>query len=161
MLTKNLTVVNPSGLHLRPAGVLSQTAMKFKCDVIIACGEKRIIAKANSYAKDNLLHICGWRGNLNNLSVYTDYDCSVINWAVHAEEVPVAEGKKLFHNKCVIGGFGNMLGAIVGGLLLGVIETFLSAYVSSAYKDMIAYALLLLFLFVKPTGLFNERAIAD
>ncbi len=73
----------------------------------VAPGEKRIIAKANSYAKDNLLHICGWRGNLNNLSVYTDYDCSVINWAVHAEEVPVAEGKKLFHNKCVIGGFGN------------------------------------------------------
>ena len=35
MVSKTLTVVNPSGLHLRPAGVLSQTAMKFKCDVII------------------------------------------------------------------------------------------------------------------------------
>lgn len=46
MLTKTLTVVNPSGLHLRPAGVLSQTAMKFKCDVIIECGEKRIVAKS-------------------------------------------------------------------------------------------------------------------
>ena len=46
MLSKHLTVVNPSGLHLRPAGVLSQTAMKFKCDVIIECGEKRIIAKS-------------------------------------------------------------------------------------------------------------------
>ena len=46
MLSKNLTVVNPSGLHLRPAGVLSQTAMKFKCDVIIERGEKRIIAKS-------------------------------------------------------------------------------------------------------------------
>ena len=46
MLSKTLTVVNPSGLHLRPAGVLSQTAMKFKCDVIIECGEKRIIAKS-------------------------------------------------------------------------------------------------------------------
>lgn len=46
MLSKTLTVVNPSGLHLRPAGVLSQTAMKFKCDVLIECGEKRIIAKS-------------------------------------------------------------------------------------------------------------------
>lgn len=46
MVSKTLTVVNPSGLHLRPAGVLSQTAMKFKCDVIIECGEKRIIAKS-------------------------------------------------------------------------------------------------------------------
>ena len=46
MLSKKLTVVNPSGLHLRPAGVLSQAAMKFKCDVIIECGEKRIVAKS-------------------------------------------------------------------------------------------------------------------
>ena len=46
MISKTLTVVNPSGLHLRPAGVLSQTALKFKCDVIIECGEKRIIAKS-------------------------------------------------------------------------------------------------------------------
>ena len=46
MLSKTLTVVNPSGLHLRPAGGLSQTAMKFKSDVIIECGEKRIIAKS-------------------------------------------------------------------------------------------------------------------
>lgn len=46
MLSKKLTVVNPSGLHLRPAGVLSQAAMKFKCDVIIESGEKRIVAKS-------------------------------------------------------------------------------------------------------------------
>ena len=46
MLSKTLTVVNPSGLHLRPAGVLSQTAMKFKCDVIIECSEKKIVAKS-------------------------------------------------------------------------------------------------------------------
>ena len=46
MVSKTLTVVNPSGLHLRPAGVLSQTAMKFRCDVIIECGEKRIVAKS-------------------------------------------------------------------------------------------------------------------
>ena len=46
MISKTLTVVNPSGLHLRPAEVLSQSAMKFKCDVIIECGEKRIIAKS-------------------------------------------------------------------------------------------------------------------
>ena len=46
MISKNLTVVNPSGLHLRPAGVLSQTAMKFKSDITIASGEKKIVAKS-------------------------------------------------------------------------------------------------------------------
>lgn len=46
MVSRTLTVTNPSGLHLRPAGVLSQTAMKFKSDIIIECGEKRIVAKS-------------------------------------------------------------------------------------------------------------------
>lgn len=46
MINKNLTVVNPSGLHLRPAGVLSQTAMKFKSDITIVSGEKKIVAKS-------------------------------------------------------------------------------------------------------------------
>ncbi|MCD8121342.1 MAG: HPr family phosphocarrier protein [Clostridiales bacterium] len=46
MLSKKLTIVNPSGLHLRPAGVLSQTAMKFKCDVFVEYGDKKIIAKS-------------------------------------------------------------------------------------------------------------------
>ena len=46
MVSRTLTVTNPSGLHLRPAGVLSQTAMKFKSDVIIECGEKRSVAKS-------------------------------------------------------------------------------------------------------------------
>ena len=46
MVSKNIIVVNPSGLHLRPAGVLAKTSMKFKCDVIIEWGEKRVDAKS-------------------------------------------------------------------------------------------------------------------
>lgn len=46
MLTKTLTIVNPSGLHLRPAGVLAQTSMKFKSDVIIEHAGSKISAKS-------------------------------------------------------------------------------------------------------------------
>ena len=46
MLSRKITIKNPSGLHIRPAGVLSQTAMKFKSDIIIEYGEKRIVAKS-------------------------------------------------------------------------------------------------------------------
>ena len=46
MLSRKITIKNPSGLHLRPAGVLSQTAMKFKSDIIIEYGEKKIVAKS-------------------------------------------------------------------------------------------------------------------
>ena len=44
---------------------------------------------------------------------------------------------------------------------VGVLETLISGYVGGIYKNFIAYLLLLLFLFVKPTGIFNERAIKD
>ena len=46
MLSRKITIKNPSGLHLRPAGVLSQTAMKFKSDIIIEYGEKKRVAKS-------------------------------------------------------------------------------------------------------------------
>lgn len=61
----------------------------------------------------------------------------------------------------VMGGYGNVYGTMVGGLLLGVIETIMASYVSSSYKNMISYIILLLFLFVRPTGIFNEKAIQD
>lgn len=61
----------------------------------------------------------------------------------------------------VIGGYGNMYGAMVGGLLLGLAEIFVSGYISSTYKNLIAYIILIVFLFLKPTGIFNERAIQD
>ena len=46
MLSKVLKINNPSGLHLRPAGVLSQLAMKFNSEIIIEAGDKKVIAKS-------------------------------------------------------------------------------------------------------------------
>lgn len=64
-------------------------------------------------------------------------------------------------SSAVIGGYGNMYGAIVGGLILGFTETFASGYISSDFKDFISFGVLIIFLFLKPTGLFNERALQD
>jgi branched-chain amino acid transport system permease protein len=58
---------------------------------------------------------------------------------------------------CIIGGFGNVTGAIFGGLALGVIETFGAAYVSVPYKDGFAFLILFLFLLARPQGFFGER----
>ena len=69
-------------------------------------------------------------------------------------------GRKGFAS-AVSGGYGNMYGAIVGGVLVGIVETLIAGYVTSKYKDMFTYGMLLLFLFVKPTGLFNEKALQD
>jgi len=57
----------------------------------------------------------------------------------------------------IIGGFGSIPGAIVGGLLLGVGENWSAFLVSSTYKDVIAFVILLLFLAVRPQGLLPER----
>jgi branched-chain amino acid transport system permease protein len=56
----------------------------------------------------------------------------------------------------ILGGFGSFPGAIVGGLALGLLESLGAAYVSSAWKDSIAFLVLLLVLFVRPHGLFGK-----
>jgi branched-chain amino acid transport system permease protein len=58
----------------------------------------------------------------------------------------------------VLGGMGNPIGAVAGGLLLGLIEAFGAGYISSNYKDAAAIIVLLLLLFVRPTGLFGSRS---
>ena len=57
----------------------------------------------------------------------------------------------------IIGGFGDVAGAIIGGLALGVIETFGAAYVSVPYKDGFAFLVLVAFLVFRPQGIFGER----
>jgi branched-chain amino acid transport system permease protein len=57
----------------------------------------------------------------------------------------------------IIGGFGDVAGAIIGGLALGVIETFGAAYISVPYKDGFAFLVLIAFLIFRPQGIFGER----
>ena len=57
----------------------------------------------------------------------------------------------------VIGGLGSIMGSIVGGVLLGVIEALGSVFVSAAYKDLYGFVLLIALLVFRPTGLFGER----
>lgn len=56
----------------------------------------------------------------------------------------------------VIGGFGNPIGAVIGGLLLGIVEAFSTGYLSSGFKNAIAFLVLLVFLLVRPGGLLGE-----
>ena len=65
-------------------------------------------------------------------------------------------GLKAF-TAAILGGIGNIPGAMVGGLLLGVIEALGAAYISIAWKDAIAFFVLILILIVRPTGLLGER----
>jgi uroporphyrinogen decarboxylase len=98
----------------------------------IAPSEKQILAQAKELSEDHILHICGYQGNKNILSVYQDYDASVINWAVHAEEFGLAEGKKYFGGKAVLGGFDNTTESV---LYKGTKEE-VEAYVETILKEV-------------------------
>lgn len=60
----------------------------------------------------------------------------------------------------ILGGLGNLVGAVVAGLLLGIIESFSVSVVPLAFQDAIAIGLLLIILFVKPHGLFGSATAA-
>ncbi len=56
----------------------------------------------------------------------------------------------------VLGGYGNFYGAVWGGIILGLLESLGTGFISSTYKDVIAFVVLLLVLFVKPDGLLGR-----
>lgn len=60
----------------------------------------------------------------------------------------------------IIGGWGSLPGAVIGGLIIGVVETFGAVYISSVYKDVFAFVLLIVFLVIRPQGIFGEK-VAD
>ncbi len=57
----------------------------------------------------------------------------------------------------IVGGFGDIRGAVVGGIGLGIIESLCAAYISVPYKDAFAFIVLFAFLMVRPQGLFGEK----
>lgn len=58
----------------------------------------------------------------------------------------------------IVGGFGSLPGAIVGGLIIGVVESLSGFYLPEGFKDVVPYVVVLLMLAIKPTGLFGDRA---
>lgn len=59
----------------------------------------------------------------------------------------------------VLGGIGNLPGAALGGIIIGTVETLVAAYVSSTYRDAIAFTVLILILLIKPSGLLGKKDV--
>ena len=59
----------------------------------------------------------------------------------------------------ILGGLGYPFGAIAGGLIVGISEAMTAGYISSAYKDAVAFVIILLTLFFMPNGLFGRRGV--
>lgn len=65
-------------------------------------------------------------------------------------------GLKAF-TAAILGGIGNIPGAMVGGFILGLVEALAAGYISAAWKDVFSFAILIIILLVRPTGLLGER----
>ena len=58
----------------------------------------------------------------------------------------------------VLGGIGSIPGALVGGVLIGLIETLAKAYISTSFSDAIVFSVLIIILLLKPSGLLGKKA---
>ncbi len=87
-------------------------------------------------------------------------------WAMKYPQVNpflgVIPGLKAFI-AAVLGGIGNLAGAVVGGLVLGILEILLVAFFPAwaGYRDALAFSLLIVVLLVRPTGLLGESVIEE
>jgi branched-chain amino acid transport system permease protein len=59
----------------------------------------------------------------------------------------------------VLGGIGNITGAVIGAIILGLSETYVAGYISSTYRDALAFVILILVLLLRPGGILGSKKI--
>jgi uroporphyrinogen decarboxylase len=74
---------------------------------IVSPSDLAVLNCANRYSDLNLLHLCAWAGDPNNLEVWEDYPGPVFNWAVYIEDLSMKAGESRFDEKAIMGGFDN------------------------------------------------------
>lgn len=79
---------------------------------VFAPAEITVLTAAEKAGGKNILHICGYEGAKNNLTIYQEYPAVAVNWAVTVEGISLEEGRQLF-GKSVIGGFANTTAGVL------------------------------------------------
>ena len=92
------------------------------------------------------------------MSNFTDCGIEVLPLPTINPTIGFMAGLKAF-TAAVLGGIGSIPGAMIGGLILGVTEALTSGYLSSEYKDVVAFALLLAILLFMPTGILGRPEV--
>ncbi|KXS55663.1 MAG: hypothetical protein AMR96_07105 [Candidatus Adiutrix intracellularis] len=106
------------------------TDKEYRC--YLRPSDQMVLEAANRVGGINILHICGYAGARNYLESWADYSARAYNWAVNVEQVSLAEGKKIFGGRAVIGGFANFPGSLIEVGSRVEIETFTAGLISEA-----------------------------
>lgn len=113
LVKKIITEAKVDGIYLSVKNIQDPCITVDEYKTFVAPSEHAILAVANEASKHHILHICGYENARNNLLTYVDYNATIINWAVHVEHISLAEGKKIFQGKTVLGGFPNSKGSLI------------------------------------------------
>lgn len=97
--------------------------------------DKKVLNHANCFSQNNILHCCGWAGDKNRMEVWSDYEARVYNWAIFIEGMSLLEGKKFFHDRCVMGGFDNRPQGILNSGTKEEIEAYTEALLAASGKN--------------------------
>ena len=95
------------GIYLSVQSIQDARVSAEDYKAFIAPSDLAVLEAANAAGGVNILHICGYEGARNDVHLFTDYPAQVINWAVGPEGISLAEGRKLFGGRTVLGGFEN------------------------------------------------------
>ena len=72
---------------------------------IITPSDLYVLEHANRYSENNIIHMCGWAGNRNQLAIWQDYPAKVVNWAVFVEGLTLDAGRYFIGGRTSLGGF--------------------------------------------------------
>lgn len=95
-----------------------------------------VLEHANRFSENNIIHMCGWAGNKNRLSLWQDYPAKVVNWAVFVEGLDLNEGRMFFNGKTSLGGFETHWdGTVQEGIIYNGTKEELQAYTRNLILD--------------------------
>lgn len=130
-LTKRvITEGKADGIYFCVQCIQDASVTKEVYDDAIAPSDLAVLDVANKLSENNILHVCGYEGSRNDLTWFKDYPAKAVNWAVNVEGVSLADGKKIFGDRAVIGGFDNT----VNGYLYRGTKEEIEAYTEGLIK---------------------------
>lgn len=107
LVKKVIQEADIEGIYLSVQSIQDNRISSKDYKEIIAPSDVALIEAAAEAGGLTVLHICGYEGATNDVSLFKDYPVQVVNWAVVPEGITLAEGRQLFDHKTVLGGFVN------------------------------------------------------
>ncbi|MBN8570989.1 MAG: branched-chain amino acid ABC transporter permease [Ignavibacteria bacterium] len=167
------TILNNINFNIGGANIGSNQIVVIVSSLLLMLGLRQVVQKTKIgtaiRAVSNNLTAASLMGiNINNVISFTFVLGSSlaaaagilysINYPSIDPLMGILPGLKAFI-AAVLGGIGNFPGAVLGGLVIGLVETFTVGYLSPTYRDAIAFAILIIILLVKPTGLLGKKEV--